>query len=216
VALLVGERLAGEVVADLLGRASGVLADAAALLEAEGLTPADVDVIAASLGPGSFTGLRVGLATAKGLAWAAGAQLVGVSSLETLAAGVPDTDGLIAPVLDARRGEVYGALFRGRTRLLPDSVAPPEAWATRLAEAAGDEPLVLVGDGLARYPEALSAALGARLLPPPEGTPDHPSPAALARLAREQLLAGRTLDPATALPNYVRSHGAVPPKDMRR
>jgi len=221
VALLADGVLVGEVVADLGGRASGrLLADAAALLDAEGLAPGNVTAFAASLGPGSFTGLRVGLASAKALAWATGKPLIGISSLETLAAGA-ERAPLVAPVLDARRGEVYGALFeRGPggtlSRRLDDAVAAPLVWAEALAEAARGGPVVVVGDGRERYPEVFEEVLGDRLsLPGPE-TPGFPSPASLARRALQALEAGRVIDAAAAEPNYVRSHGAVPPKDMRR
>ena len=221
VALAIGGELVGLVVADLAGRASGrLLADAAELLEAEGLGPRDVTAFAASLGPGSFTGLRVGLSSAKALAWATGGALVGASSLETLAAG-EQRPGLIAPVLDARRSEVYGALFRrepggGLVRLHEDVVATPDAWAEALAEAMGDAPAVVLGDGQDRYRETFAGRLGDRMLEPNPETPRHPSPGALALLGGARLAAGEVLDAEAAEPNYVRSHGAVPPRDMRR
>jgi len=84
-----------------------------ALLDGLGMTAADVDKIAVAKGPGSFTGIRIGVATAKGLAWALDKPLIGVSTLEAMAHQAKHLgQGLITPVMDARRAQVYNALFR--------------------------------------------------------------------------------------------------------
>ena len=211
VALLDGEEVIAEVVSDLGGEASRrLLPDVDAALAEAGWALRDLGLIAVSLGPGSFTGLRVGMATAKGLAWAAELPLAGVSSLEVLAAAAksaPSAGGLISSVLDARRDEVYGALFRTTgngslgERLLPDSVEVPEQWAAHVLAAAGGEPVTFLGTGATRYSD---------VLPPGPGQPEHPPPSALARRALLAFREGRTLDPRSAVPNYVRSHGASP------
>ena len=82
------------------------------LMKAAGYSYGDVDCFAVSAGPGSFTGVRIGVSTVKGLAFGRGKPCVGVSTLEALACNFTDTDGLICPVLDARRGNLYNALFR--------------------------------------------------------------------------------------------------------
>ena len=82
------------------------------LFRLTGRTLADVDLFAVSVGPGSFTGIRIGAATVKGLAFGSGKCCLGVSSLEVLAYGLRGQDGLICPVLNARRRQVYTALFR--------------------------------------------------------------------------------------------------------
>lgn len=109
-----------------------------------------VELVAASLGPGSFTGLRIALSTAKGLAMVTGAPLVGVSTLEAVATAAERREGLVCPVLDARKGEVYAAVFRafagGVTRLGEDRVMAPQALAAAL-----DGPCTLVGDGVDAY-----------------------------------------------------------------
>lgn len=114
------------------------------------LNISDVDVFAVSAGPGSFTGVRIGVATVKGLAFGSGKPCVGVSSLESLAenlAVIPNA--LICPVMNARRNQVYTALFRnekaGLTRLLPDTAISVEELETVLA--AYEEPVYFVGDG---------------------------------------------------------------------
>ena len=114
---------------------------------------ADVDLYVAARGPGSFTGLRLGLAAMEGFASAHGKPGAGVSTLEALAwkSGVSDT--VIAPVIDARRGEVYGGLYRREGDTLLEVQAPavmkPEQWFAGLPK----EPLTLCGDGAVRYRE---------------------------------------------------------------
>ena len=119
----------------------------------------DIDGIAISLGPGSFTGLRIGLSTAKGLAMATGLPLMGVSSLDGLAAQLPHAGHLICSVLDARKKEVYAAFFRtvGNTfKRISDYLAiPPKKLAEQI-----DEPVILVGDGAELYADFFKETLG--------------------------------------------------------
>ena len=114
-----------------------------------GMTMADVDAVAVAKGPGSFTGIRIGVAAAKGFAWGRELPLYGVSTLEAMALGLGELEGLVCPVMDARREQVYNALFRASggtlTRLREDR-------AIALADLKEDlqhwaEPVVLVGDG---------------------------------------------------------------------
>jgi tRNA threonylcarbamoyladenosine biosynthesis protein TsaB len=142
---------------------TGLLPACEAALADAGRRVADVEVIAVSLGPGSFTGLRVGVSAAKGLAFALGADLVGVSTLDVLARNAPaDSEDRVVPVLDARRGHVHAAFYSldadGMIRLSEDLVLPPDRLAAML-----ETPVTLLGDGLRRYPEHL-AGLG-RVLP---------------------------------------------------
>ena len=109
----------------------------------------DIDLFAVSSGPGSFTGVRIGAATVKGLAFASGKACVGISTLEALAYNLRFHRGLICPVMNARRSQVYTALFRSDgetlTRLMPDSAMAISELDAVLAEY-GEE-VVLVGDG---------------------------------------------------------------------
>ena len=110
------------------------------------LTIDDVDLFAVSVGPGSFTGVRIGVATVKGLAFGKNKPCAGVSTLEALAENLAFLpDGLICPVMNARRNQVYTALFRGGKRLLPDAAISVEELETILA--AYSEPVWFVGDG---------------------------------------------------------------------
>ncbi len=132
----------------------------------------DLTRIGVTVGPGSFTGLRVGLAFAKGLATALSIPCVGVTTLEALAFGIP---GFTAAVLDARMSQVYIQVFAGGVSLMaPDALEVGEA-AARLAELYSDGPATLVGSGAPLLADALSVAA---LL-----TPAAPDPVAVARLA---------------------------------
>ncbi len=136
------------------------------LLRAASLTVRGLDLLVAAVGPGSFTGVRIGVSTVKGLAFADGIPCVGVSTLAAMAANFAGTDGIVVPVLDARRGMVYTALFRsgpdGVERLAPDEQIPAEELIARLAAYPG-EPIRFTGDALPGRP-----ALPAGVTAPPE------------------------------------------------
>jgi tRNA threonylcarbamoyladenosine biosynthesis protein TsaB len=149
--------------------------------------------IAVTVGPGSFTGLRVGVAFAKGLASALAIPAVGVGTLEALAAGV---GGLAAAVIDARREQVYLQVFEAGEPLMAPEVLPLGTAATRLAELAMGRPLTLVGSGA---PLLAAASPGAV-----QQTPDGCDPVAVARLA-----VART--PAPLRPLYMRAPDAKLP-----
>ena len=144
-----------------------------AALQAAGLSCRDVDVFAAVAGPGSFTGVRIGVCAAKGLAHAAGKPCAQVHALEALAMNFYGFDGLCCPILDARRGQVYCAAFdmsRGMPqRALEDAAQPLQEFLARLP---GDRRLVFVGDGVPVHAEAVEQALGERALIAPENLRD--------------------------------------------
>ena len=122
----------------------------ASVLTAAGWAVSDVDVFAVDVGPGRFTGLRVGLATVRALALAIGAPVVGVSSLELLAA---EEAGAVVAVIDARRNEVFQQRFVDGVAVGPASVGPATEMASQVVE--GD---VVLGDGADRYVEAYGGA----------------------------------------------------------
>jgi tRNA threonylcarbamoyladenosine biosynthesis protein TsaB len=142
----------GEVLGERVSRAQTLLEDVDALLRQGGASPRSLDALAVGIGPGSFTGVRVGLATARGLALALGVPVAGVSTLDALAAGAPGA----VPVIDARRREVF--VRQDEPRVL----APAE-----LELAAGT---LCVGNGAVRYRDVLEAG-GAVI--PPDGDERH-------------------------------------------
>jgi tRNA threonylcarbamoyladenosine biosynthesis protein TsaB len=196
VALLDGDRLRGECVLDVTATHSERLMPVIDRMLADaGWTPESLEALAVAVGPGSFTGLRIGLAAVKGLALALGLPVAAVPTLDAMAASLPFAALPVCPVLDARKGEVYACLYRwdaGVMRREWDYVAlAPEALAARLVE-----PVIVLGDGapLVRSPLA-------RLAPPHRRTP---SPAAVGSLGLAHLAAGRSVPAAGLVPIYLR------------
>lgn len=187
------------------GHAEQLLGLAAEVLHEASLTWGAVDRIAVGVGPGTFTGLRIGVATARGLAQAAGAQLAAVSTLQALAAAAHAAAGRpVLACIDARRGELFaGAWVDGRELLAPRTVRP-DALPDLLA-ALGELPLA-VGDGAVRYREAFADR--ARI--PDDADPrHHVDGLTICRLARFAPAAGRD----ELLPDYVRAPDAVKSAD---
>jgi tRNA threonylcarbamoyladenosine biosynthesis protein TsaB len=151
-----------------------LLAQARGLLELAGIAFADLDRIAVGVGPGSFTGLRIGVATARALAQATGAELAAVSTLRALAEGVPPPERgtLVLAVIDARRGEVFAAGRRdGKDVFAPRAMTPGEL--AELAEAGGagrPRPWLGIGDGAVRFRDLL---VQAGVTVPEPGSPEH-------------------------------------------
>lgn len=123
----------------------------------------DIDLFGAVVGPGSFTGVRIGVSTVKALAHAAGKPCIGIDALEALAANVLGFDGVICPILDARAQQVYGAMFESGMppkRMMEDTAEKLTAFLDRV-EAVGRDALFL-GDGVAAMQGAIAGRLGAR------------------------------------------------------
>jgi len=173
---------------------------------------ADVGAFAVSVGPGSFTGLRVGLSFAKGVAFATGARVAGVSTLEALAAVAMGSTERIAVVLDARRGETYMGVFgsspTGPRRLTCDESLPPDEAARRIAGHAREAASCLVvGDAAQRYPEAFAPLRDLRITCA-AFTAIHPLGSSVARLAARRLARGESDPLESIVPVYVRPSAA--------
>jgi tRNA threonylcarbamoyladenosine biosynthesis protein TsaB len=212
-AVLRGDDVLAEVPGDAArSHAERLPGDLMTVLERARLGLADVEVFAVATGPGSFTGLRVGIAAMQGLALAADRPLVGVSVLDALAWSVVDVaDGgaRVATWVDAWRGEVYAALFAGVDPVEGASVELPEPILARLR---GTHTL-FIGDGVAAHRDAIERAMGAHgeLAPVLE-----PALAGIiGRLARVEVQAGRRPGPADIHPIYVRRPDVELTRDAR-
>ncbi|MBW2693877.1 MAG: tRNA (adenosine(37)-N6)-threonylcarbamoyltransferase complex dimerization subunit type 1 TsaB [Deltaproteobacteria bacterium] len=191
VALLRGPELIDEISAAPGPAAATLLPAVDTLLDRAGV----------SIGPGSFTSLRVGIATLKGLAFESGLPIAPVSTLAALARVADRADRLVVSMLDARRGEVYAAAYAADSDwevVVPEGVYTPEALCAQIRP-----PCVLVGEGAAICGEAIVAALGegVALLPPPEG---NASARHVGALGVEQLARGSWVDAAQLAPHYLR------------
>jgi tRNA threonylcarbamoyladenosine biosynthesis protein TsaB len=171
-------------------------------LEQAGQRWDDVTRICVGVGPGGFTGLRLGVATARALAQGRGLRLAGVSSLEALARGAEAAAPVLA-VIDARRGEVYVAAYRDGRCTLPPAAMTPAALAERVAGC--PEPSLAVGDGAVRFRAELERA---GVAVPADGSRAHRVSALMVcRLGRAREPADRD----TLLPDYRREPDATPP-----
>ena len=146
------ERLIGEYVLNCKNTHSETLLPMVeSLLKSARISPSDIDLFACSAGPGSFTGVRIGVSLIKGLAFGSEKPCMGVSSLEALAYNFLGTDGVVCPVLDARRGQLYNAIFRVKDgkveRMTPDRVILADELAAELRELA--LPVSFCGSGAA-------------------------------------------------------------------
>lgn len=129
------------------------------MLEQAEVSLSDVDAFAAAVGPGSFTGVRIGVATAKALAHAVDKPCVAVSTLHALANNVSFFDGIICPIMDARRNQVYNALFRGGSleRMTEDRALSIDALLEELKDT--EEKVIFLGDGVPVFADAIKEAL---------------------------------------------------------
>jgi tRNA threonylcarbamoyladenosine biosynthesis protein TsaB len=182
------------------GHAAQLLPLARRALVTAGATFADVRRIGVGVGPGTFTGLRIGVATARALAQATGAELAAISTLDALAE-VPGAGHHVLAVIDARRGEAFAASYRAGERTAGPVALAPDDLATLADPAQG--PWLAVGDGAVRFRDRLEPAVD---VPVDASTLHRVSALAVCRLART----GPSVDRDALLPEYVRAPDAVP------
>ena len=174
------------------------------MLKAAGKTMADVTTVAVAAGPGSFTGVRIGVAAAKGLAWGAELPCYGVSTLESMALTLGVYQGYVCACMDARRNQVYNALFYVNCgvmeRVCEDRAIALADLKTDLEHL--DGPIFLVGDGSNLTWNTLKDAIDELVLPPEHRMHQRASGVALA--AAKKVAAGESGDAAAMAPNYLR------------
>lgn len=165
----------------------------------------EISVVAVDVGPGLFTGLRVGLASAKAIAHALRVPMIGISSLDLLAFPCRHTDRLVVPVIDARRGEVFYAMYRqvpgGTQQVAEPAVGPVDELVADLLARSQDA--LLVGDGARRYRDEILDGFHADL-----GGDQHPSAATLVQLAHARALREEWVNPWEIEPVYLRDPDA--------
>jgi len=182
---------------------AGYLSAVDRLLAHAGIGPGRIGHVAVSAGPGSFTGLRVGMAAAKGFCFGWEVPIVPVPTLHALATRFPREEATICPVLDARRREVYAGFYRWAggvcLRMAPDAAIPPEALPDRLPEGT----VLFCGDGIHPVRSLIRDRIGPRALFPSPGE-EFPRAAAVGLLAERMLAGGAAEDPRAVVPTYLR------------
>ena len=180
-----------------------------------GLDVGECDGLAVTTGPGSFTGLRIGISAVKGLAFATGKPVTGVSTLDAVAYQFPSASDLICPLLDARKGEVYTALYRAGTdgtfeKVASDCAVSPRPWVRQIEGAC-----LFVGDGAIVYRDVIEEVLGtrARFAPPYLNTPRA---SVVAHIGLKQFKGGGVVDVALLVPHYIRKSDAEIKLEQRK
>lgn len=175
------------------------------MFKISGIDPKMVDAFAAAVGPGSFTGVRIGVATAKAMAQGAQKPCIAVSTLEALAHSVQYFDGIAAPILDARRGQVYNALFEcgksGMTRLCADRALALGELLEELDKTGKD--VIFMGDGSLVFEDEIKAALFGRAYFAPK-TQRMNLGGAVAEIGLEKFRKGETVTYGKLVPEYIR------------
>ena len=205
VALLVGDKLLSESYQNTgMTHSQTLMVMAEDMLKQCGKTAKDVDAVAVAEGPGSFTGVRIGVAAAKGFAWGREIPCCGVSTLEAMAQSLGIYDGYICPVMDARRSQVYNALFeadRGEiTRIREDRAISLDDLAEDVKKM--EKPVFLVGDGSILCYNTLLERVPSLVLPPEHRM--HQRAVGVGIIAARQIRAGISGDAAALTPNYLR------------
>ncbi len=205
VALLQGNKLLAESYQNTgLTHSQTLTVMAQDLIRSCGYTPQDIQAVAVAAGPGSFTGVRIGVAAAKGFAWGAQIPCYGVSTLEAMALQLGVHSGTVVAVMDARRSQVYTATFHADggvlRRITPDRAISLEELGRELKDTQG--PVYLVGDGSLLTYDTLSGALPGLILPPEHRL--HQRAGGVGLAAQAMIEAGLPGDAAALVPNYLR------------
>lgn len=176
------------------------------LLKASGVQIHEIDAFAVSIGPGSFTGLRIGLSTVKGFSYAAGKPVIPVPTLDAFARTLPFCNYLICPMLDARKSEVYSALYKWDDveckKIMPETAINPAELLQRLHERT-----IFIGEGVKIYKELISDIMRDNAVFAPASRMS-PSASTVGEIALEKLKQGAIADPVSLTPFYIRKSEA--------
>lgn len=202
VALRDGEKIRDEISLQLgLSHSERVIPLLDEILKRNGMTIKDIDGIAVSIGPGSFTGIRVGVSTARGLAQSLNVPLVGIPSLDGLAFGAGTSGEVVCPMVDALRREIYTSLYHGRKRLTPHQLIGIEKWLERLKDEG--ETILFLGEAVDIYENLIKDSLQkkAKIV---EKEKRYASAARVAELGLEKLVSGEGKKYDEVFPLYIR------------
>ena len=176
------------------------------LLESSRISIEEIDAFAISIGPGSFTGLRIGLSTVKGFAFATNKPVVSVPTLDAFARTVPFCAYQICPLLDARKDEVYAAMYKWEDnniiKIMPERAVSPGDLIKEITEKT-----VFIGDGVTRYGDMIKQTCGDKAIFPPPSIMS-PSAATVGEIAIEKIKQGDLADPVSLTPCYIRKSEA--------
>ena len=205
VALMDDKKLLGESYQNTgLTHSQTLLTMAEDLLKSCGFSTKNVTAVAVAAGPGSFTGVRIGVAAAKGFAWGAELPCYGVSTVEAMALQMGIHNGYICPVMDARRSQVYNGLFHAQAgvcaRIREDRAISLQELGEELKKL--EEPIFLVGDGSNLCYNTLLESVPGLVCPPEHRM--HQRAAGVALAARKMIAQGEPADAAALTPNYLR------------
>ncbi|TCS79575.1 tRNA (adenosine(37)-N6)-threonylcarbamoyltransferase complex dimerization subunit type 1 TsaB [Tepidibacillus fermentans] len=205
VALLDDQKVYGEITTNVKTNHSVRLMPSIELLFQEvDWKPEEIDLVAIAQGPGSYTGVRIGVTTAKTLAWSLNKPIIGISTLEAMAYQNKEFKGLISPMIDARRGQVYTGLYQKQQtewkNLEVDRIILLTDWLERLRER--DEQVLFVGDDVTLHQEKIKEALGEKAVisEPPFGIP---RPSIIGYLAKKEYERGRVDNVFDFVPEYL-------------
>jgi tRNA threonylcarbamoyladenosine biosynthesis protein TsaB len=195
--------LIGEVKVDVkIAHAERLMPSIEWLLNSSNVSTEEFDAFAVSIGPGSFTGLRIGLSTAKGLSYATGKPIVPVPTLDAFARTLPFCSYMICPMLDARKNEVYAGLYRWKDnicrKIMPEVAISPKELLKKI-----NEPVVFLGDGVKIYKELIADTLGSDAVFA-RASRMSPSASTVAEMAIEKVKEGFVADPVSLTPFYIR------------
>ncbi len=207
IAVMDDDSFIGEVKLDVsVAHAERVMDSIAWLLKSSSISINEIDAFAVSIGPGSFTGLRIGLSTIKGLAFSTKKPVVPVPTLDAFAARFPYCSYYICPMLDARKNEVYAALYRWEDnafkKVLPETAAAPAEFIKKV-----DGPALFMGDGAETYKELITGDLGSAAHYPALSLMS-PAASSVAEEALKKLKEGVEVDPIGLAPFYIRKSEA--------